>query len=210
MKREVKNQQTRRRILDSALKEFSRNGYGASSVNAVCAEPDISKGIIYHYFSTKDDLFLACVEECFERLTDYLKEMTDLDSESSQSQLEKYFAARSNFFKENPVYQRLFCEAILSPPSHLKGEIQRIRQGFDGFNIRMLSRLLEPVPLRPQITRGDVIEIFRQFQDFMNARYQFQEFSAEEFKLHEKQRKQAIDILLYGVVKGSVENNGTF
>ena len=52
MKREEKNQQTRRRILDSELDEFSKQGYGASSINAVCATQDISKGIIYHYFKT--------------------------------------------------------------------------------------------------------------------------------------------------------------
>ena len=48
MKREEKNQLTRRRIMDSALAEFSKQGYGASSVNAICAAQDISKGIIYH------------------------------------------------------------------------------------------------------------------------------------------------------------------
>ena len=73
MKREEKNQQTRRRIMDSALAEFSRQGYGASSVNTICSAQDISKGIIYHYFKTKDDLYLACVEECFQLLTQYLK-----------------------------------------------------------------------------------------------------------------------------------------
>lgn len=37
MKREEKNQQTRRRIMDSALAEFAANGYGGSSVNTICA-----------------------------------------------------------------------------------------------------------------------------------------------------------------------------
>ena len=63
MKREEKIRQTRRRIMDSALKEFSERGYGASSVNNICVAEDISKGIIYHYFDSKDALFLACVEE---------------------------------------------------------------------------------------------------------------------------------------------------
>lgn len=45
----------------------------ASSINTICAARDVSKGIIYHYFKSKDDLFLACVEECFQLLTDYLK-----------------------------------------------------------------------------------------------------------------------------------------
>ena len=68
MKREEKNQQMRRRIMDSALAEFSGQGYGASSVNNICSAQGISKGIIYHYFKTKDELFLACVEECFSLL----------------------------------------------------------------------------------------------------------------------------------------------
>ena len=59
MKREEKHQQMRRRIMDSALAEFSGQGYGASSVNTICSAQGISKGIIYHYFKTKDELFLA-------------------------------------------------------------------------------------------------------------------------------------------------------
>ncbi len=51
--------------MDSALNEFSKQGYSASSINTICSAQGISKGIIYHYFKTKDDLFLACVEECF-------------------------------------------------------------------------------------------------------------------------------------------------
>ena len=35
MKPEEKNQLTRRKILDGALAEFSRQGYGASSVNTI-------------------------------------------------------------------------------------------------------------------------------------------------------------------------------
>ena len=80
MKREEKNQQTRRRIMDSALAEFSKQGYGASSVNTICASQDISKGIIYHYFKSKDDLFLACIEECFSQLTEYFQRKSGLST----------------------------------------------------------------------------------------------------------------------------------
>ena len=44
MKRDEKNQQTRRRTLDRALSEFSEKGYGGSSVNTICAVQGISKG----------------------------------------------------------------------------------------------------------------------------------------------------------------------
>ena len=72
MKRDEKNQQTRRRTLDRALSEFSEKGYGGSSVNTICAVQGISKGIVYHYFENKDQLYLSCVEECFQRLTAHL------------------------------------------------------------------------------------------------------------------------------------------
>ena len=88
MNREEKNQQTRRRIMDNALAEFSKRGYGAGSVNTICASKDISKGIIYHYFKTKDELYLACVEECFQRLTDHLRDALTVGQGTVKEQLE--------------------------------------------------------------------------------------------------------------------------
>ena len=116
MKREEKNMQTKRRIIDSALNEFSEQGYGASSINTICSGKGISKGIIYHYFNSKDDLFLACVEECFCLLTEYLSKKMQVADGNIEKQLEKYFAVRQAFFIEHPVYQRIFCEALRGAP----------------------------------------------------------------------------------------------
>lgn len=196
MKREEKNKQTKRRIMDSALAEFSTQGYGASSINTISQAQGISKGIIYHYFQTKDDLFLACVEECFSLLTRYLaKNMEDV-KENGEIQLKQYFLARIDFFAKNPVYQPIFCQAVISPPHHLKAEIQECKKEFDTFNIQTLERCLTTFPLRSQITKEDVIDTFRQFQDFINAKY-----AVSEFKSHEESCQRALDILLYGVIK---------
>ncbi|MEG1748002.1 MAG: TetR/AcrR family transcriptional regulator, partial [Oscillospiraceae bacterium] len=72
MKRDEKNLISRRKILDSALAEFGTQGYGMSSVNTICTAGDISKGILYHYFRDKDELYLACVQELFDSLTEHL------------------------------------------------------------------------------------------------------------------------------------------
>ncbi len=125
MKREEKNQQMRRRIMDSALAEFSMQGYGGSSINTICAAQDISKGIVYHYFETKDILYLACVEECFQRLTEYVRANIVEEQSGVEEQLENYFTVRMAFFRTYPVYQRIYCEALISPPVHLSGEIQK-------------------------------------------------------------------------------------
>ncbi len=208
MKREEKNQQTRRRVMDSALAEFAQQGYGASSVNTICAAEGISKGIIYHYFKTKDDLYLACVEECFGQLTEFLKAHTP-EQGSVEAQLEGYFSARVDFFRTHPVYQPIFCEAVISPPMHLTAEIQARKQSFDDLNIAILENLLQPLPLRPGITMAEVVDTFRQFQDFINANNQIEGIAPQDFNRRDQRCKKALDILLYGVVaredKGHVQ-----
>lgn len=199
MKREEKNRRTRRRIMDSALAEFSAQGYGASSINTICAAGEVSKGIVYHYFETKDALFLACVSECFQRLTAYIRE--NLDRGGGESGLEDYFTVRGKFFRAYPVYQRIFREAVISPPAHLRGEIQALRGDFDRLNIQILEGLLTRFSLRSGISKEDVIEIFRQFQDFINARNQMPGAADERFDAYEERCRKALNILLYGVIE---------
>ena len=194
--------------MDSALTEFSKKGYGASSINTICSAENISKGIIYHYFSTKDDLFLACVEECFTLLTEYLKTGLCSEEEGAAERLEEYFSVRMDFFRENPVYQRIFCEAVITPPEHLRSGIQKRKQGFDLLNDQILEQILESVALRPQVTKDEVVDMFRRFQDFINANRQIVEFSRKEFEIHEENCGKAMDILLYGVVNKGERKSG--
>lgn len=200
MKREEKNQQTKGRIIEGALSEFSAQGYAAGSTNAICSAQGISKGIIYHYFKTKDVLYLACIKDCFQRLTEYIrKNMPDRDG--AENSLEDYFSTRAKFFYSYPVYQRIFCEAMISPPAHLRSEIQKCKQDFDHLNIQILEQLLTLLSLRPGISKEEAIEIFRQFQDFINAHYQMPETQDKTFDNYEEKCRKTINILLYGVIE---------
>lgn len=201
MKREEKNQQTRRRILESALAEFAEQGYGASSVNTISNGDGLSKGIIYHYFPTKDDLYLACVEECFQTLTGHLQSHTNMEGQTAEERLEQYFRVRLDFFEQNPQYQRIFCDAVIMPPAHLEASIQEKKAPFDRFNIDSLNRMLEPVSLRSDLSREDVVDTFRQYQDYINARYQMTGSAKIDIRDHEESCRRALRILLYGVVE---------
>lgn len=201
MKREEKNQQTRRRILESALAEFAEQGYGASSVNTISNGNGLSKGIIYHYFPTKDDLYLACVEECFQMLTGHLQSHTNMEGQTAEERLEQYFRVILDFFEQNPQYQRIFCDAVIMPPAHLETSIQERKAPFDRFNIDSLNRMLEPVSLRSDLSREDVVDTFRQYQDYINARYQMTGREQINIRDHEESCRRALRILLYGVVE---------
>lgn len=200
MKREEKNLQSRQKIIESALKEFSSQGYGLSSINTICNEGNISKGVLYHYFSDKDEVYLTCVKECFDELVDYLRSHGIPDDAGLETQLEAYFDARLAFFQDCPQYQSLFSEALMSPPKQLAEAIYEIRADFDALNIDILNSILEQVELRPGMTKTAVIDLFRQYQEFINMKYRAMEKTGIDIAAREENCKQAVDVLLYGVI----------
>lgn len=50
-------------LLDAAMEVFARRGYRDASLDEIAARAGYSKGAIYFYFSGKDDLFFALLEE---------------------------------------------------------------------------------------------------------------------------------------------------
>lgn len=203
MKRREKSLQSRQRILDGALKEFAANSYAEASLNNICNDNDISKGIIYHYFKSKDELYLLCVQECFDELTAYLSDAVRTLSGGIEEHLRGYFDARLHFFSDNPLYLQLFCNAILNPPAHLRSAISKLKRDFDKLNVTVLTELLEEISLRPGITVAEVVEDFRTYQDFFNARYlSLQQGRSTESMLrdHEERCHRQLRTLLYGVI----------
>jgi TetR/AcrR family transcriptional regulator len=64
----------RPRILEAARERFAQSGVDASSLRSIAADAGTSIGMIYYYFPTKDDLFLAVVEDVYGAL------LSDLDA----------------------------------------------------------------------------------------------------------------------------------
>ena len=50
-------------IVEAALEVFARDGFAGTRLDDVAEKVGISKGTIYLYFDTKEDLFKACVRE---------------------------------------------------------------------------------------------------------------------------------------------------
>ena len=63
MKKEEKTKQTCEKIVHAATIEFGSRSYDAVSLNAICGKYQIAKGLIYHNFKNKDELYLYCVKE---------------------------------------------------------------------------------------------------------------------------------------------------
>lgn len=56
-------QATRARLLAAAAEEFGRVGFERANVDAISLAAGFAKGTIYNYFPSKEEVFLAVVEE---------------------------------------------------------------------------------------------------------------------------------------------------
>ncbi len=58
----ARGEETRERILAAAEECFARQGYEATSVAEICQQAGVSKGAFFHYFPTKQAVFLELLE----------------------------------------------------------------------------------------------------------------------------------------------------
>lgn len=63
-----RGQQTRERILATALRLFARRGYSAVSIEEIAQEAGVTKGAVYHWFADKDDVGRELQHDLYERL----------------------------------------------------------------------------------------------------------------------------------------------
>ena len=62
-------QTTRARLLAAAAEEFARVGLARANVDAISLAGGYAKGTIYNYFPSKEELFLAVVDEALAQAT---------------------------------------------------------------------------------------------------------------------------------------------
>src|SRR5512144_2015136 len=64
------NDERRAQLLSLARKAFSDRSYDDVSIDDLAREAKISKGLLYHYFPTKRDLYVAGLREIADELVE--------------------------------------------------------------------------------------------------------------------------------------------
>ncbi|WP_206459240.1 TetR/AcrR family transcriptional regulator [Anaerovorax sp. IOR16] len=67
----------RDRIINSALEEFSRNQFDKASTNNIVKNAKISKGLLFHYFNSKKELYEKLEEFTIQLIIDAIQENID-------------------------------------------------------------------------------------------------------------------------------------
>lgn len=144
--RKERQQRTRSHLLEAAGTVFARRGFAHASVDQVAAEAGYTKGAFYANFASKEELFLALLEERFDERVAALDEILASDEQPGA-------AARAGgdefirYLARDAEWERLFFEfaAHAARSEHFRGElvaryhglIARIATVIDGYTKRI-------------------------------------------------------------------------
>lgn len=204
MKQAEKSKITYDKILNGAIKEFGTKSYETASLNNICSDNNISKGLIYHNFKNKDELYLCCVKLCFDELTSFLNS-SKYNSNNFRENIKNLLDMRYQFFKENPYYSNIFFGTVLQSPKHLSAKIKELRNEFDNFNSEQYRKIINSVELRDDVTADEALEYFFMLGEMFNGYFESKAYKNTDLNSliedHEIKLSKILDIMIYGIVK---------
>jgi len=111
-------------IMDSALQLFAKKGYSATSINDIAQLANISKGLIYNYFASKEDV----LQSIWDRLVDNFALMIDpnQDGDVTQEEAENFIDKTFEMLINRREELKLYFQISFQP-----GVVDFIKHKFD-------------------------------------------------------------------------------
>ncbi len=104
-------EEKRRLILDAAVRVFAHKGFHTSRVGDIAEEAGVAHGLLYHYFSSKDEVLDTIFRETW---SDLLAEIDEIErsDESARTQLERVAERLLGGWKVHPDVTRVLVREI--------------------------------------------------------------------------------------------------
>jgi AcrR family transcriptional regulator len=146
-------ERTRARILEAATAEFAHYGLGGARVDRIAERAGANKRMLYYYFGSKDELFLAALEEAYAHIRSAEQEL-DLEHRDPREALKKLVEFTWKYYLEHPEFMTLLASENLHKGRHVRRS-GRVRE--------LHTPLIET--LRGILRRGEREGLFRRGVD---------------------------------------------
>ena len=204
MTQKERQERSREEIYQAALEEFGTSGYDKVNMERICGNHGISKGMMYHYYSNKDELFLLCVERAFADLKAHVeRDMEELAGQKLVDTIKNFFMIREYYFQLHPKQKVIFEDAMLHPPRHLVEQIQALRGPVREMNRQFIRQLVARMPLRPEVEPQKAVRYLESVGFYFRAMVAHGQRGHEIRDLHTMLEigGKLMDLILFGVLQ---------
>ncbi|HEY2976519.1 MAG TPA: TetR family transcriptional regulator [Burkholderiaceae bacterium] len=116
--RELAAQATRDSILRAATKVFAKHGYDGGRVEQISKAAKSYDRMIYYYFGSKEELFIAVLEETYRRFNEAESALV-LDAERPLESLKAVIRFMWDYYRSNPEFITLLNAENLHRGKHI-------------------------------------------------------------------------------------------
>lgn len=98
-------------IMDTALEYFAREGFHNTTINHIAKHAGISKGLLYNYFTSKDELLAEIIDRSVSEM--YLYFDADRDGFLTEEEFELFIRKLFLLLKEKKSFWQLFFQLMI-------------------------------------------------------------------------------------------------
>jgi TetR/AcrR family transcriptional regulator len=146
------------RILDAALTEFAQHGYERASTNAIAESALVAKGLIFHRFGSKEELFYAVADDVIESLRPSFERALQHAPNDLFDRVIAWTQMKLVLMREEPRRLRFFLVALTDAPDQVRAEV---RSRMESKLVSMMPSFLEGLDkgrLRPGVSPEEALE----------------------------------------------------
>jgi AcrR family transcriptional regulator len=134
--RSIAQEEKRRLILDAAVRVFARGGFHGSRVGDIAIEAGVAHGLLYHYFSSKDEVLQTVFRENFGELLERFRAV-EASEEPAAARLEGIAKILLRTWRNDPDLVTVMVREVARSPQ-LQAQVEEVRDAF-----AILQRVIE-------------------------------------------------------------------
>lgn len=196
----------KRRIIEAAMNEFIEQGYLGASTNTIVKNAEISKGALFNYFESKENLFLYLLKINMNKiLNNFQKRRGDIDNLDIFEGVIFFVNANIKFFTENTKTFEFITKGINSAPVDIRLKILSSKRELQGNVIKSLIANSKPDYFKKNIKKENIEFMILTMVDTLSTKYIMQyEGNLENLLKDSKERnndiKEFLTLLKFGIL----------
>ena len=161
---------TKARILKAALNEFARNGFGGARVDVIAEKADANKRMLYHYFGSKEELYVNVLRQLLEV---WLQPLQAFSVEQDPVEaIRDYLRVKLELSRDHPAESRLFCMEIMQGAPQLLGELQQPLHDLVENKVAVVQAWIDAGKLAPVAPHHLIFSLWATTQHYADFRVQ--------------------------------------
>lgn len=164
-------EEKQQKIIDASIEEFARHGYRQASTNNIVKKAGISKGLLFHYFGSKKNLYLYLVDLVMDY---YIKRFNEINKTVASDIFERllnYLMVKLMLCNEDRLRYEFIIKAFMDSPDELKKDIQKRFDKIYAEQVPITFKDMDTTKFRKDVDPNRVMEVIMFCMDGLSNKY---------------------------------------